>query len=650
MLNIQTLSQLSKLKEDIQAAKEYGEGHVVGSKGRFGFVKLDDGRDAFLSPEKMQRVIPGDIVKVCIVKNAKDQLEAELEKLITPALSRFIGIYRIKGNAHFVEPAGNQASRWIFLPPKSRGKCADGDTVIAKMLHHPYQDGKASAKILERVGTNKDSKYEHKYVKAKYQLEKRCLESIAPQANQIAEAIEAQTLGDRTDLTHISFITIDGESTRDMDDAIAIEAVSDSTNVAYRLHVAIADPSSFIEPDSALAKHSLQNAQTVYLLGGAIPMLPTQLSHHSFSLEEAKQRPAIVCHMDISAEGDVLKSAFELGLIASKHKLTYNGVTRFLEGQEHTIPEAAHAMLETLKDWAIKRRAYREQHYLVSADHEDFDYQIDDHGKIESITARPKSVAQQIVEEAMLATNLAAGKLLAEHKAGLFMTHPGFRQERLGEVKALLKEENVSYAEDLMSLDGHTKLFKDLVADPQLTKLAAPLRRMMDNAELSLTPAPHLVMGLPVYATVTSPIRRYVDLYNHWVLVAILSGNAALPSASESDLEGIKESLQVGRQADRELTQWLLQEFTQKHVGTQARGKIRIVTQQGFGVRLEDNGIEGFVLFPKKTEKKYDAKRMTIEVNGTVYHLDKSVEVVIKSTDKQKRRVAFELAAAENSL
>lgn len=652
MLSNDSLSQLAGLKKDIQSSKDYGTGRVVGSNGRFGFVKLDDGRDVYLSPELMQRVIPGDTIKVCVEKNKNDKLEAVLEKLITPAISRFVGRYRIKGNAHFVQPSGAQASRWIFLPPKVRGKqYKDGDYIIAKITTHPFRTGKASAKILEKIGSGDEAKFELNFVKAKYQLKLEENHQLGEQSQQIEEKINREDFGERADLSHIPFVTIDAETTRDMDDAIAIEALAgdekengeenekEKGSAIFRLHVAIADPSHFIEQDSALAKRAVSMGQSAYLLGGSVPMLPTQLSHHSFSLEAGKKRPALVCHLDFDAAGEIQDAKFEFAIVESKHKLSYLNVADYLENDADSVPEECKIALGQLKQLSILRRQFREKTFIVPQDQADYDYQLDAQGHIEGITQRLRNSAHQIVEEAMLATNLCAAQLLSEQSVGLCSVHKGFREERLGEVKALLKEEAIEHG-DLQTLSDHVALFQQLEKDEKTAQLIAPLRRMMQPTELATEFTPHLGMGVPAYTTITSPIRRYADLYNHWALQKVLEGKS-FKLVNQEGLTSLAESLQNTRQADRELSLWLMTLYTETLIGAEAIGKIRIITQHGFGVRLNDSGIEGFVLFPKNKEKQYDAKRMTLEVDEELYQIGKEVTIKIVSVDKEKNRIAF---------
>lgn len=646
MLNPNALSQLTKLKTDIQSSKEYGQGAVAGTNGRFGFVRLEDGRDAFLSPEKMARLIPGDVIKVSLTKNKKEQLEAHIEELVDSPLKRFVGQYKVKGTGHFVVPVGTQAPKWIFVPPKVRKKCKDGDFVTAIITQHPFADGKAQAKVLDRIGQEDEAFIERKYVAAKHDLSYRPQPTENDEINKIVLALNDSTnesLKNREDLTHLPFVTIDAETTSDMDDALTIEAINEGEE-GFRLYVAIADPASFISPQSSIGKRAQISANSVYLVGGALPMLPEKLGNDCFSLVPEQVRPALVCVIELSPAFEPLKFDFIRANIKSHFKLSYNQVGAFLanDNEPSAIAENIQPLLKTLSKFAHVRNQYRHKNCWVGDEQLEYDYELSDKGKIASISPRPKNLAHQLVEETMLLTNHFAGQYLQDHQCGLHTVHEGFRPERLGEVNALLKEEDISPSSDITSLDGYLSLLTQLGENESKKSLLAPLKRLMQASQITHTPGAHLGLGMHSYATITSPIRRFVDVYNHWSILQTLGGKKvnALPAHI---LEKLNERIQLARQADRELHQWLLCQYAQSLVGQEHKGNIRIVTQQGFGVRIQKNGVDGFVLFPKKTSKKFDAKRMTISVGDQTYSLDMEVTIKVTGVDLDKRRISYEI-------
>lgn len=645
MLDKDILSQLSKLKADIHASREFAEGTVASTNGRFGFVRLDDGRDAYLSPEKMQRVLPGDKVRVELHQNKDGKLEASLEKLLHSDLQRFVACYRVKGNAHFVEPLDAHVNRWIFVAPKNRNNAKQEETLVAKVIQHPWKDSKAQAKVLDVIGKTDSPYYDFKLTCAKYSLNIPPAKKIESEVKSIVETFNKKDFGERADFSHIDFVTIDSASTRDMDDALAIEKNAEG----YTLYVAIADPASFIAPDSALAHQAEKKAQTLYLSGGVLPMLAEELANIYFSLSEGDSKPALVCTIELDNSGAIKRYTFTHALICSKRKFSYEEVSQWLNASDTTslngFDESLLSLLQTLNEMANLRLEYRKQHHLVSEDQADYQFLLDERGKINNIVKREKTPAHQLVEEAMLLTNMCAGTFLAEHQSGLHTVHGGFRADRIGEAKALLKEENIP-ADAIEDLTDYCALMRTLASNESQAKLVAPLKRMAENSRLSNKPAPHMGIGVANYATITSPIRRYADLYNHWKIRERLqakSQDGALSNIDDAKLESLNESLQNGRQADRELKQTLLVEYAKTREGQQGAASIRIVTPQGFGARFEENGIDGFVLFDKSVEKTFDAKRLTMTVGDVVYFIGKTVDVKLSSCDLNKKRISLEL-------
>jgi len=645
MFDKNTIAQLSQLKKEIISSKDYADGVVMGSNGRFGFLKTDDGRTAFINPDRMQHLLPGDRIKANLIVNNKNKLEAETEQLLEVGTKRFLGNYKIKGNNHFVQNQNDPGSRWLFLPPKFRKKCKDGDLVSAELLKHPFNDGQSSAKIVSVLGAESDDFITHKRVIAEYDLDQHWPADIDKQAEAIQSSMHFEQWPDQTSLP---LVTIDSPSTRDMDDAIYGQAEEDGS---FTLFVAIASPGQFINPGSAVAKSARAIGQSVYLPCRTIPMLPEILSTDSFSLRAGQIKPCILIQISISASGEISNYQFSQAKICSKHKLSYSEVSDYLQGNPEDVQtqlgEDTSTSLFALKEIAKIRRAYRVANHLVGDDLDDFDFRLDKHGLISEIVRREKTLAHKLVEESMIATNLCAGQFFADNQSGLFTTQTGFRDERIGEVRAVLKEE-LAEDVDLQSINEfapHLNLIKKLQSEHK--NLLPALRRMMQSSELSVTAAPHMNMGVKHYATISSPIRRYADLSNHWSLIQIL--NQQKPQQmSEKGLELLKERINNNRVASRHLElslvgRYIQNEFISKNKSLEGKAIVRIVTQQGFGVRLVDSGIEGFIQVPKKIEKVFDAKRMTLTVAGICYAIEREVDVKVVAVELEKRRVKMEL-------
>ncbi|NIB44017.1 VacB/RNase II family 3'-5' exoribonuclease [Pseudomaricurvus alkylphenolicus] len=649
MLDSNALQQLSQLKDNIRSEKNLSEGTIRGSQGRYGFVVLDDGREAFLPPDEMARVLPGDRVEVSVSEaenkdgsKDSDRINAELDKLLQSAHKVVIGRYVIRGKGHFVAIDMPQLSRWIFLPPKARGKAKEGDYLKCRITRHPFEDGKGQAKVLDVLGNDNVVGIEHLVTCQKHNLNSGWSKQEHSEAEK-AGAIELTALSDyeqRAKLQDVPFVTIDSETTRDMDDALFAQASGEG----WRLTVAIADPTSSIATKSPLDRAAWQRANTAYLPGKAITMLPEQLSHQHYSLVAGEQRPALLCHMHISTEGAIDSHEFEFGIIRSAHKLSYEKVATYLEQQdESAVPADTQSLLKVLSDCSTALNSYRQNHMLLMEERDDFDLVLDDKQHIADIKRQGRNLAQQIVEESMLAANRSAGDLFAKHPgAGIFSAHQGFRSERLQNIRNVIAKDYPDLAElDPTGLEGYKALIKALHQRPEAAGQLAALRLMLQAGLLTTEAQPHLGLGMQHYATITSPIRRYNDLHNHRALRAILEDrNIEAPDAEQ--LADMQTRISTTRAAARDLEQWLYCLYMQQHQGKQLQAKVFRINNQGITARLVDWGITGFIKMDNKTFK-YDADRMTLTGEEQSYKLEQDITVEVDKIDLEKKRVNFKL-------
>jgi exoribonuclease II len=662
MLNNSALQQLAQLKTNLVAQKDVSQGTVRSTTKRFGFVVLDDGREAFLDPEQMLRVLPDDRVEVEVTTNSKDQLEAKLEKLISSSLKEFVGRYVNKGNNFFVEPDIFNFTRWLFVPPQDRKGLNVDDFVRCTVTRHPFSDGKAQVKVIARLGKTDEPGIENRYALAKFQLPN---EWTAPAQNQASSINWSPLVFDNgeLDLTHLPFVTIDAENTRDMDDAIYITANENG----WELYTAIADPSKQIDIDSPLELAARERASTVYLLGQSITMLPPELSHDTYSLVAEKKRPALICKIQIAKDGSISDYEFAEAQIRSQHKLSYQAVADHLNGVKtlndagFNVNDDIKNMLTTIQHFAQVRADYRLTNTLVMDEKPDYFFILNDQKKIDHVDKRERNIAHRMIEEAMLVTNICAGELFVKNPGyGIFSTHIGFRPERLNDAISLITEDRPDLIEagltatELTKLAQFQKLFKELRTNPNSTNtpLLSLLQRMLQAGSLSFAHIPHFGLGFNAYAMVTSPIRRYNDFYNHLAIKRILRGEAAIEINTETLATQLQEQLNLGRQACRYLELWLQCQFMTHHIDTLHRGTIGLINSNGIGIRLEDLGIEGYaMLAPRDGDIKaqFDSRRLSLTIEGKTYRLDEQVHVLVKEVDVVKRKIAFEVVNQETA-
>ena len=665
MLNLDALSQLKSLKQEIHASVPRHEGRVRATGGRYGFVNTDDNEQFFLSPDEMDKVLSGDIIAFKVEETKDGKSQAIIEKLISSVQDEFIGQYIVKGKGHFISPDHPTFNRWVFVPPAQRSGAKDGDLVACKISQHPYPHGKVQAQVLNVIGQTNDRQIESNMMMRKWDLAGDFSEDCQNEAQALLSVMDKATSADpRTDLTAANWLTIDSAMSRDLDDALCCQ----KTDTGWSLQVAIADPSCAIKPGSDLDKEALRRGTSSYFIDNMIPMLPSTLSEGAFSLLPNQVRPTLVCHLSISEQGEITDYRLESALIESKAKLSYVQVAAFLEdasSSDDQIHEVIKPVLTDLNACAIALNGFRRQHNLVLDDRTEYKAFLNDQGKIDQIVPSERNVAHKLVEECMVAVNRSVANFLAQKEHGLFIQHAGIRSERQGEARALVKEQlKIANPEKISTLEGFIEIQQLIAAgDPEAEggkfelPLQAILARQLERSKFGTEPKPHVGMGLTAYTTFTSPIRKYNDLLVHRLVKSYLF-DSPIDAIATDVLEQLGKAQNNSRmaawQADQWLkAEWLLRQFTLEKEsnsvskeGVKRTGKIVQVNSGGFTVRLDDCGIEGQIDVRRNKDWKFDTKTMTHKHLEKAYRLEQSVTVTIASITPVLREVKFNLVEA----
>lgn len=654
MLSNDTLAQLKQLKQQLKAQKDLFQGKVKDSPLKTATIQLEDGRQASLSAEESQKVLPRDQVKVTLTKGKGNQLTAEVEELVSSELSEFTGKVVVKGAAVFVDPDYGRMSRWIFIPPKQRGKAQAGDYVRCRLTQHPIRNGKPQAEVLAVIGSDSEPGVESSYVINKYQL----LDTWSDATQQEVEKIRATSVREKAtehhqDLTTIPFATIDSASTLDMDDALYAETNGES---GWRVLIAIADPTSWVESGSAIDQAASDRGMSVYLPSQTLTMLPEALSHDHCSLVADQERLALICEMQIATSGQVTDYQFYQAIICSKAKLSYEAVSEYkdqgnssaLEGLSEGIITSIDHLFDVQKVLSL----YREQQAVSFGNKPDYRLMLNEQQKIATFEKQERLSAHKLVEECMVAANRCAAKFLKEKaaNAGIYITNAGIRKERLDDVAKLIKEQlpdfdfsqlagPMGYRQALLFLNEQLSLNEHVSEVPVKSILSRQLERSLFNNE----PLPHAGMGFDVYTTFTSPIRKYNDLLMHRLIKNLLL-NQSVESMAEPVLAKLQQQQYRTRQATNEMEQWLTCQYLQDKKDRIYEGKIVQVNGFGFTVRLDDNGIEGFVDTRKLPQSlTFDPLYQSLSGEGQRFTLEQGVSVKLVQADIKRRNIRFAL-------
>jgi len=650
MLNADALNQLRQLKTDIKQNKVVFPGTVKPTNGRFGFVALDEGRDVFLPPEEMQKVLPGDRVNVTEQEVEKGKTQGVVDELLESHLTTFVGRYLIKGKGHFVAPETPGINRWIFIPPKERMGAQPDDFIYCQIHRHPFKDGKGQAKVLRVIGKAGQPGIERAFTLANFDLADAWPDEVQKQADALSEESVATHTDGREDRTEQPYVTIDSPGTQDMDDALM--ATPNATG--WTLSIAIADPTAMIEPGSPAEEEAFNRATAIYFPGEPRPMLPDSISTRLCSLMPDVPRLALVCDLQVNNDGSLGDYSFHQAMIRSKGKLSYELVSHLIEGREDdeikALPDEVANSLDQLHQAATALRKWRAEHALLSQDRPEFRLRLDENKRIRVIEPSVQNEAHRLVEECMVAANRCAADFLTRQGKGLFIQHPGLRDDRADNIRKLLE----SHAPHLAGHDANTaEGFKALMKHSDQLQAEVPVKailsRQLARAELGFDAAPHQGMGLDAYTTFTSPLRKFSDFYVHRLIKAAL-WNTPIKPLNSQQLEALQATQFRARQAANTLETWLKADYAKTLPEDPMEGTISRTMPSGFFVRLDSNGLEGFVSC-KDLEGKYGFDPVTLRLvhnkNGRIFQLEQRVTVSFAGVDDERRQINFKLIKAE---
>ncbi|HHF3796134.1 TPA: exoribonuclease II [Haemophilus influenzae] len=650
---------LAQLKQQIHDSKEQVEGVVKSTDKAYGFLECDK-KTYFIAPPSMKKVMHGDKIKATIEKQG-DKEQAEPESLIEPMLTRFIAKVRFNkdkklqvlvDHPNINQPIGAQQAKSV------KEELQEGDWVVANLKNHPLRDDRFFYATINQFICRADDELAPWWVTLSRHEQSR----YPVQGAEPYEMLDQKT---RENLTALHFVTIDSESTMDMDDALYIEPIAqNSTQTGWKLVVAIADPTAYIALDSQIEQEAKQRCFTNYLPGFNIPMLPRELSDELCSLIANETRPALVCYIETDLAGNITaKPHFVSAYVQSKAKLAYNKVSDYLEQADNAwqpeTPETAQ-QIHWLHQFTKARIQWRKTHSLLFKEKPDYAFVLAENGKVQEIKAEYRRIANQIVEEAMIIANICAAQFLHEQaKTGIFNTHSGFDKKFLENAHHFLmanlaNEQNQTElaerysVENLATLNGYCQMRHDI--EPiESDYLELRLRRYLTFAEFKSELSPHFGLGLEGYATWTSPIRKYSDMVNHRLIKAVLA-KQPYEKPQNDVLARLQEARRQNRLVERDIADWLYCRYLADKVASNAEfeAEVQDVMRGGLRVQLLENGASMFIpastLYNNKEEIQVNSDEIALYIKGErTYKIGDMVKVKLTEVKEATRSIVGEI-------
>ncbi|WP_454435375.1 ribonuclease R [Thauera mechernichensis] len=626
------------------------KGRVEGHPDGFGFLRRDDGEpDIFLGPKEMRELLHGDRVIVRIAgQDRRGRPEGKLVEVLERANKRVVGRVINEHGVMIVVPENRRLAQDILVAPGGRKKPEAGQIVTVELVEQPTKFAQPIGRIVEVLGNYADPGMEIEIALRKHDLPFEFSSEAKAQTRKLPDVVRKKDWAGREDLTKLPLVTIDGETAKDFDDAVYRER----QGKGYRLIVAIADVSHYVDAASALDKDAFDRGNSVYFPRRVIPMLPEKLSNGLCSLNPQVERLAMVADMNISATGEIKNYRFYRAVIWSHARLTYNKVAAALYDKDPAVRAELAALLphlenlDTLFRVLLKARAKR-----GAIDFETTETRMifDDNGKIAQIVPEVRNDAHRLIEECMLAANVCASDFLAsrEHPA-LYRVHDSPSEDKLAKLREFLKEFGLGLGGgDEPRASDFAKLLEQVKDRPDAQLLQTVMLRSLKQAMYSPDNVGHFGLAYESYTHFTSPIRRYPDLLIHRGIKAALAGEQYRPGDWEQI--GLHCSMTERRADDatRDVVAFLKCYFMQDRVGEEFTGSVSAVVPFGLFVALDDIFIEGLLHISDLGSDyfHYDEMRHALmgERSGKQFRLSDRVKVQLVRVDMATNKIDFRL-------
>ncbi len=663
------------------------EGIISSHRDGFGFLIVDEGNDIFLSEREMQKVMHGDRVQVRVSGlDRKGRTEGSIVEVISRA------------NTHVIGSLINENGTWIVVPEDKRighdiilfdipSNIKEKYIVSVELIEHPTRHTQPVGKIVEVLGEIDDPGMEIEIAVRKYGVPHEFSSEIKKNAMKLPEKVQNLDFKNRIDLRDVPLITIDGEDSRDFDDAIYCEKVKLDQKIGFRLIVSIADVSHYVKSDDAIDNEALVRSTSVYFPRKVIPMLPEKLSNDICSLKPNLDRLTLTCDMVINENGVIEAYQFYPSVINSKARLTYNELSTILNNTKGLEAEKRISLLPHLQNlYEIFSILNHARNMRGAIDFETTETYIvcNDVGKIEQILPKNRTEAHKIIEECMLAANVCAASFIdLNNHIGMYRIHEGPDVDKLTQLKIFLKQMglNLSGGDKPTAID-YANLVKKIKNRPDSNLLQTMLLRSMQQAIYSPENIGHFGLSYDAYVHFTSPIRRYPDLITHRIIKAILGGKKYTPKNSakiklnegillkskkvnskvqhknKGKFKGINsfwEQLGIHcsaneRRADeatRDVEAWLKCYFIRDKLGEEFTGTISGVTAFGIFVQLDLLYIEGMVHVADLGADYFNFDDIRHELRGERtgmrFQLTDKVKVQVSRVDLDARKIDLSL-------
>ncbi|MCZ2156956.1 MAG: VacB/RNase II family 3'-5' exoribonuclease [Bryobacterales bacterium] len=709
------------------ASSEFIAGRLELHRDGYGFVVPDRAveglrGDLYLDPEAIGDAMHGDRVLARVARIERDgRAHGEILRILKRAHLTLVGEFRLNcrneirrgtQRTNCVIPHDSRIRQRIVIPPGFELPAVDAQThrlgaprnsefsleqmdgtiVTVEILDFPEHGEPPVGRVIEVLGYPDDFGVDVEIVIRKHHLRHIFPPEVISQASMIPSDIHPSELARREDFRALPIVTIDGETARDFDDAVLVEALD---NGNFELQVHIADVSHYVKPGTPIDHEAVLRGTSVYFPDRAVPMLPIELSAGICSLLPNEDRLVLSVILEIDHRGDVVRRRFTEGIIRSRERMTYTNVQKVLDGdpEQCTRYEALAGRFKQMEELAMVLNRKRVRRGSIDFDLPEAQVLFDETGEMSGIERAPRLMAHRIIEEFMLAANEAvAGALEAHGVPTIFRVHERpdprkvaafaelaqsfgikfgeaaiaartfARYERKRDGRKVRKEVTVYEDGGEITSRAYQKLIAQIEGKPEERVLSYQLLRSLKQARYAAENLGHFALAARSYTHYTSPIRRYPDLVVHRVLRQWLQagqptflgedGKTPEPNRDRvAELRILAEDCSFterqAAEAERDLIEWKKVKFMAEKVGEEFAALIVSTTRFGMFVELEDLFVEGLVPIGSLSSDRFHYEETTRRIvgqrTGLVYRVGDRITVRLDRVDELEKSLDFAL-------
>ncbi len=626
------------------------------TKRGFGFVTIE-GRDedVFIKESDSNGAFHMDKVKIVITAEKKKdrRSEGKVLSVVEHQITELVGTFQKSKNYGFVIPDNGKIAYDIFVPQEKAMGAVTGHKVVVKIKSYGGKGKNPEGEVTEIIGHINDPGTDIMSIVKSYDLPVEYPQDVLDYLKYIPDEVDAKDYSGRVDIRHLQMVTIDGDDTKDVDDAITLT----EENGIYHLGVHIADVSHYVTEHNPLDKEALKRGTSVYLVDRVLPMLPHKLSNGICSLNEGVDRLALSCFMDIDSKGNVISHKICETVVNVDRGMTYTNVKKILVDKDEEVIEKYKELVPMFQ--RMEKLAYilREKRYKRGS--VDFDFPetkiiLNEKGEPIEIKPYDRNVATRIIEDFMLIANeTVAEDYFWQELPFVYRSHENPDPEKIVKLGTFIN--NFGYSiriGDEVHPKELQKLLTKIEGSPEENLIARLTLRSMKRAQYTAECTGHFGLAAKYYCHFTSPIRRYPDLQIHRITKENLHGGMKQKRIEHYNkilTEVAKHSSTTERRADdaeRDTDKLKMVQYMEKYIGDEFEGVISGMTAWGMYVELP-NTIEGMISLASMRDGYYvydeNHYEMVNETNGKVYKLGQKVKVVVSGTDRILRTIDFEL-------